>query len=178
MWLMKTMRHGCIYCPQQWMLARNNLAQVYLQRELFHLLHKHWINPSSVQSYHLGGHQCHVAPHREGSTLSPLMRPTTSNRQLWDKPQTLQLHDSTTTSSNFKKVSRWQSAYTLVFFDSMFKQDNIGHLPAIAHGGLMKAMLCSCMWIKCKQMEDMLRFRSVAYVYIRSINSLVPLLTE
>ena len=45
----------------------------------------------------------------------------------------LELHGSTITSSNFKKVFRWQSAYTL-FFDSMIKQDNIGHLPAIAHG--------------------------------------------
>ena len=41
----------------------------------------------------------------------------------------LQLHDSTITSSNFKKVIRRQSSYTLVFFDSTFKQNNIGHLP-------------------------------------------------
>jgi len=46
----------------------------------------------------------------------------------------LELHGSTITSSNFKKVISRQSAYTPSFFDSIFKQNDIGHLPAIAHG--------------------------------------------
>lgn len=46
----------------------------------------------------------------------------------------LELHGSTITSSNFKKVVSRQSAYTIEFFNSIFKQRDIGLLPAIAHG--------------------------------------------
>ena len=46
----------------------------------------------------------------------------------------LKLHTYTMTSSNFKKIISRKSAYTIAFFDSIFKQSGIGHLPAIVHG--------------------------------------------
>lgn len=86
----------------------------------------------------------------------------------------LELHDSTITSSNIKKVFRRQSAYTL-FLTQCSSRTTLVIRQSLLMGGLMKAMLGSCMSIKCTQMEGMLRFRSVAYVYIRSIDSLVSL---
>ena len=168
MCLMKTMRHGCIHCPQQWMLARNNLAQVYLQRELFHLLHKHWINPSSF-----------VAPHRRGSTLSPLMRPTTSTGNCGTS---LKRTVAAAAWLNYNLLKLQEGYQAAIFIHTsvriLTQRSSRTTLVICPMGRLMKAMLYSRMWTKCTQMEGMLQFRSVAYVHIRSIDSLVPLLTE